>query len=192
GRLELAIVICGALAERLSQPLHHPAVQLPVHDHRIDHRADVVDGPVTQDLDGAGIAIQLDFADMHAIREGEIRRIVERVLVEARLELAEWVVVRHVGRTRYGIETHAPVGASHAERAVAKLEIALGRLQQMSSDALALRDYLGPGRLQRRAADRDRARAERAGADGHGSGIAFDHADALERHAELASDDLRI
>src|SRR5205823_833225 len=67
-----------------------------------------------------------------------------------------------------------------------------GGFQQVRRDAFALGDDLRAGNVQRRAANGNRARPERAGADRHGGGIAFDDADALERYAELRGDKLRI
>src|SRR5258708_33056910 len=62
----------------------------------------------------------------------------------------------------------------------------------MRGDAPALLDDLLAGALQRRAADRDRARAEGAGAHGNSRGVAFHDGDALHRHAELRGENLRI
>jgi len=51
--------------------LRDAAVQLAFDDHRIDHRADVVHGPVADDAHGSRLGVHLHLADVHAIGEGE-------------------------------------------------------------------------------------------------------------------------
>src|SRR5439155_653970 len=82
-------VVAAAFGERLPDALREPAVHLAFDDHRIDDFAEVVDRGEGDDLRCAGVAVDLDLADIAARGEGEVRRVVERVLVEAGLELVE-------------------------------------------------------------------------------------------------------
>jgi hypothetical protein len=58
--------------------LNHPAVDLSLHDHRIDVRPAVVHRDVAQDLHLAGLGVHLDGADVAAEGVDEIGRIEER------------------------------------------------------------------------------------------------------------------
>ena len=77
------------------------------------------------------------------------------------------------------------------ERAVGEIDVVRGGLQQMGGDQLALGDDLVGGAVERRAADRNRARAEGAGAVRDGIGVALDDLDLLDRDAQLRRQDLR-
>jgi hypothetical protein len=54
GQQLAAAVIQAEFAQRLSQPLRNPAVDLSVHDHVIDDRADVVHAPIADHARLAG------------------------------------------------------------------------------------------------------------------------------------------
>ena len=88
-------------------------------------------------------------------------------------------------------QRHAPVGAGDGEHPVRECDVAGGRFEQMRRDLLALLDDLHRRAVERRAADRHGARAERAGAVGHLIGVALDDLDARHRHAEPRRNDLR-
>ena len=60
-------VVDHLLAERLAQALHGAAIQLAAHDHRIDDAANVVGRDVGDDLDGAGLGIDLDLTYVTAV-----------------------------------------------------------------------------------------------------------------------------
>ena len=64
-------------------------MDLALDDHRVDDGADVVDAPEADDLDAAGLRIDLELAHMGAVAEGEARRIVDRGLLQPRLERLE-------------------------------------------------------------------------------------------------------
>ena len=87
-------------------------------------------------------------------------------------------------------ERHAPVGAGDGEHAVRERDVARRGLEKMRGDLLALLDDLHCRAVEGRAADRDRARAEGAGAVRHLIGVAFDDLDIRHRHAEARRDDL--
>ena len=82
----------------------------------------------------AGVGVDLDLGDMRARREGEVLRVVERGLVEPRLQLLMRVVVRHIGGQRDLAEALRAVGAGDGELAVLELDIGLGRFEQMGGD----------------------------------------------------------
>ena len=44
-------------------------MRLPVDDYLMDDGADIVDRHIAEDLDHAGVGIDLDLADMTAVRE---------------------------------------------------------------------------------------------------------------------------
>ena len=99
--------------------------------------------------------------------------------------------MRHVGLEHHLADRLGAVGALDREAAVLELDVALGRLEQVRGDLLALLDDLLAGVDDRLAADRDRARAVGAHADRGLVGVAVDHLDVLDRHAELLGDQLR-
>ena len=90
------------------------------------------------DLDLAGLLVDFHLADVGAGREGEVGRVVEGGLVQARLQLVQRVVVRHVGRQRHLAEGDLLVGALHGELAVGELDVGIARLHQVGRDLLGL------------------------------------------------------
>ncbi len=83
--------------QRLSDALRNTAVHLTFDDHRIDDRAEVIDRGPRLDLRLAGLRVDLEFADMATRREREVGGVVERALLQARLDLAGGELVRDVG-----------------------------------------------------------------------------------------------
>ena len=70
-----SLVIDGVLQQRLADALHDAAMQLAVDQHRIDDGAEVVDRGVLHDLDVAGVGIDLDLADVAAVRDRPTARL---------------------------------------------------------------------------------------------------------------------
>ena len=67
---ELAVAVeVDVLLQDLADALRDAADDLALEQQRIDHGADVVDHAVFHDLDLAGLRIDLDLADVHAVRE---------------------------------------------------------------------------------------------------------------------------
>src|SRR2546428_226585 len=60
------LVVDDAFVERLGEPLRDRAVHLAVDDHRIDHRAAVVDRDVTEDGDRTGLPVDVDLREERA------------------------------------------------------------------------------------------------------------------------------
>ena len=184
-------VVDAVLAQRLAQALRQAAVDLAFDDHRVDDVAEVVAGGEAVDAHDAGGGVDLDLADVAAGRVGEVARIVEGVLVEARLELVVREVVRHVGGERDARERHALVGARHLEDAVLEHHVGVGRLHQVGGDLLALGDDLVQRLDDRGAAHGEAATAVGAHAEQHLAGVAMLDRDVLERDAQLVGHDLR-
>src|SRR5882757_5688626 len=66
---QLAFLAVGdAFIERLADALRDAAMDLAGHQHRIDGNADVIDRGIAHHLADAGFGIDLDFADMRAVR----------------------------------------------------------------------------------------------------------------------------
>ena len=66
--LAAVAVVDLVLHQRLADALHHAAVHLAAHDHRIEDAAEVVDHEIAVDRDLAGLRIDLELADMRAVR----------------------------------------------------------------------------------------------------------------------------
>ena len=65
-KLAALAVVAAFLEERLADPLRQPAMDLALDDHRIDDAAEIVDGGEIDDAHRAGVAVDLDLADMGA------------------------------------------------------------------------------------------------------------------------------
>ena len=59
------------LEQRLADALGAAALDLAEHDRPMQRPADIVDGGVALELDEAGVGIDLDLADMRAVRPGD-------------------------------------------------------------------------------------------------------------------------
>ena len=138
----------------------------------------------------AGAGIDLDLADVGAGREGEVGRIVERALLEARLH-AVGQVVRGVGGERHHRQRDRLVGAGDLELAILDDDVVLGRLELMRGDLLGLGLDLLHRLEDRGQPDRGRARAVGAHAELHLVGVAVDDLDLADRNAEPFGDQLR-
>src|SRR5256712_1708692 len=91
------LVVFRVLPERLRDALGDAAVHHPVHDHRVDHAAQIVHGEVTKHLHLPGVADHLHHADVRPEGEDEVARIEEADRLQARLEVLRHAVreVRH-------------------------------------------------------------------------------------------------
>ena len=123
-----ARVVVAMLEQRLADALRDAAMDLAVDDQRIDGAADVVDRAVAHDLDGAGLRIDLDFADMGAVGEA---RFVDG-LVGERGERAAQIVgqVVELERGRGDLEeSDGAIGAAYLEIARAANSMSAGSLR---------------------------------------------------------------
>src|SRR4029077_18852200 len=94
-----ALVVDGLREERLTDALRDPAMELAIDHHRVDPRAAVVDGDVSNDLRGARVRIDFDNGRVRAERPHEVRRIEERGGFETALH-SRRETVRLKGRPR--------------------------------------------------------------------------------------------
>src|SRR6266540_644058 len=113
-------------------------MDLTFDDHRVDHRAEIVDRRPAYDLRDAGLGIDLDLADVAACREGEIGRIVEGTLLEPRLDLRGGELMRNVCGKRHLPKSHFLVGALDREGTILELDILSRSFHYMSRDLLGL------------------------------------------------------
>jgi hypothetical protein len=117
----------------------------------IDHRPDIVDDDIGDELDSAGLRVDLDLADVTAVRVSGLLRRPGRMLDQPRL---------HPGRQAGGLERGArhrfqrqrPVSAGDRELAVGKFDIGDRGLQNMRGEPPALVDDLVGRERQRPAA----------------------------------------
>ena len=78
-------VVCRAFRQRLSDPLREAAMYLRMYNHRIDHRADIVNHVIALELDHARVGVYFDLQYVAAVRIGEIGWVVECALIQAGL-----------------------------------------------------------------------------------------------------------
>src|SRR6516162_6200510 len=92
------LIVNAVFAERLADTLHESAMDLPVDDHRIDNGADVIDRDVVYKRNYTGFRVNFDLRDMCSTGKREVYRIVERLLLEPRLQNVKGVVDREMSR----------------------------------------------------------------------------------------------
>jgi len=76
GREELAgpWIVVAIFEQCLAGALGDAAMCLAMQDHRVDRAPDVVDSGVADDIDSAGFRIDLDLADLRAVRKARDRQ----------------------------------------------------------------------------------------------------------------------
>ena len=130
-------------------------MHLAIDDHRIDDGADIIDPPISDERDLPGVGIDLDLAGVRTVAEREARRIVDRGVLQARLDLLKREIVRDVGGTCDLRERELAVGACDREGAVGELDVVRRGFEQVTGNQLALGDDLGCGAIKGAAANRD-------------------------------------
>ena len=150
------------LVKGAADAVHGAAPHVARERHRVDHGAAIVDRHIVQEIDLAGLDIDLDHRDVNHVtddgiedaevgailrRHGRDRMVVDVGCVDA---AGEVVVLRQVQPEIVGVQRHLGQGlllAGHAldaDRAGAELEIARVRLQHMAGDAQhLLPDHVG-------------------------------------------------
>jgi hypothetical protein len=132
-------------------------MDLTFDDHRVQHHADIIDCAVGDESQLAGIRIDLDLSYMTAAGKGEIHRIEEGGLFEARLQDVERKAVRgEISGANELAECHAAVGAADRELTSGELDILLAGLEQVGGDLSALVDDFASRLGDGAAADRGR------------------------------------
>src|SRR3569833_1632132 len=137
------------------------------------------------------VSVDLDLADVAAGRERKVGRIVERRLLQARLELLPGELVRDVGVERDIAEGRRLVGAGDGKLAVLEFDIAFGRLEHVGGDLLGLRLDLVERLDDRQQNDKTGARAVCAHAELHLDGDTKHEQDKDKQKAEPLRDELR-
>ena len=79
------LVVDDLFVQRRGEPHRQAAVDLAVHDHRVDDVAAVVDRHEPAHVDLSGALVDVDDRDVAAEREGQVGRIVVVDRLEARL-----------------------------------------------------------------------------------------------------------
>ena len=113
-------------------------MHLAVHDHRVDHDADVVDGDVLTNLHEAGLGVDIDRAQVRSVGEGERLRVDDGFGRQHGFD-ALGQVVRREGSKRQLLD--GLVGSrrpAHSERAAIELDVARIRLEEVSGDGARL------------------------------------------------------
>ena len=177
------------LAQRLANPLHHAAMDLPGNQHRIQHLAEFLHRTVAHDFGHAGVRIDFHLADMRAVGEGhggggEFAGFDQPAFLTGR------DVLRIVCRAPDIGQGDRPVGAGDAEAAGFQLHIDHRRFQQFRGELAGGFDHLVGRRHHRVAADAQRARPAVALAAGQQVGVAGFVAHHVHRHTETVGDDL--
>ncbi len=132
GEVVALLVVRDLLVQRRGEAHRQAAVDLPVHDHRVDDVAAVVDRDEAPDLDLPGALVDVDDADVAAEREGQVGRVVVVDRLEAGLHPLGMIGVGREGELRDGLD---PVRrALDAPFAVASTR---GRLGEHSSRCAA-------------------------------------------------------
>src|SRR5687768_11523746 len=157
GHQVAVVIIDGLLVEGLRYPLRDAAVQLAVHDSRVDHRPAVVHRHVLGDGHHPCLGVHLHHADVGPVRPGKVGRIEGVVLVE------QWFhplgkVVGQVSRRGDVLYSDVLIGGTgHGEASALELDVLLRRLQHVRRYLLALLYHLVAGEVHRDAPDREAA-----------------------------------
>ena len=176
--------------QRLADALRDAALDLAVQQHRIDHGADVVDHVVAHDLHLAGVAVDLQLADVAAVRIIGDRRRVDGVGEQAGLHVLRQVLRLERG-ARELLHRQSAVGLVGREHAFVVAQVVRLDLQHVRGDGARLGDDLLGGEMEGRARHRRGARAAGAFAEEHLVGVALDVLRVLRVDAEAVADDLR-
>ena len=192
GGLRLAVlVIDHPLEQRIADAMDHAAPDLAIDQHRVDQRAAIMGNDIAQDLDRAGFDIHLDLAQIGAIGESGLARLVKGGGRQARRNacgqrLPE-IAVQHQGQLA---ERDLTIGSGHFDKAAFEHQIGLLRFQHLRGHL----DRLGAGfhrRHMHRGATRHRhAAGNRADAERKQRGITRFHRDVLRGDAELVGGNL--
>ena len=94
----------AGLEQGLPDPLCRAAVQLPLDDPRIDDASKVIDRPVANERDAARFLVDLDLAQMRAVAERKVWRIIGGGCFQTRLEACQRKVMRDMRRARDGCD----------------------------------------------------------------------------------------
>src|SRR5262245_3700806 len=89
-------IIDARFTECLTDTLDESTMDLPLDDHWIDHRADVIDRNIVDERYRTCVRVDFDLGDMGTARECEVYRIIERLFLESGFEDIQRVVGREM------------------------------------------------------------------------------------------------
>ena len=166
--------------------MHHP-----VHDHGIDHAAQIVHGEIAEHLHLPGVAEHFHHADVRPEREDEVPRIEEADRLQPRLQVLRHVVreVRHERDVAEGFE--APRRSLHRELPVFVDDVGLVGLEQVGGDLLRLLLDLLRAHVEGRRPHRGAAAPVASHPERHLARIAVHDLDVLDGKLQLVRGDLR-
>ena len=177
------------LHQDLADALRHAAGDLAIDQERVDDDADVIHHAVAHDLDHAGVLVDLDLADMGAVREVLLFQGEDRGLDQAWFQ--PFRQFRRIGGGAGDVaDGDGLVGFLRREYTVFEFQIVDTDLEHMRGDLLRLCDDLVGGCGHRRSAGRRRARAAGALAKEHCVGVARHIGDFLWINSEPVAYDL--
>ena len=182
--LPVAVVVDGVLHQRLPDALREAADELARDQRVIEHDAGIVHRRIGDDLDHAGIRIDLDLGDVAAVREG-LRRVDRRLGVERVAGRPCARAATSNSETRRSVPT-----TSKCPLAIG--DVGLGRFQHAGGDRLRLLQHQVDGAIERAADRHGGARADRRIALQVEIGVAVPMRDLRGRNAELRADQARI
>ena len=152
------------LVQRGADTLGQAAIDLAVHDHRIDQNAAVFNDDVVENLDVAEIGIDGDDRGMRGIAEGAgiaLRLVARRYFEPARIDIGGQILRAAIPGVRDLLQRRAAVDAAHL--AVLQHDRSRIVLQQLGADARGAFAQLAAGGRDRAARHHHRARAPGAG-----------------------------
>ena len=129
--------IDGALHEALADALHDAALDLPGHDERVHQHTKIIDAGIAHHLRLAGVGIDLDLADMHAIRIGRRRGWMHMADIERAAADAQFV-----GQIE---KTDRAVRALDGETAIGKFNVIDSRFEKLCRRIARFLDHQGAG-----------------------------------------------
>ncbi len=179
------------LVQRIADAVHHAAADLAVDQHRVDQPPAIMRHYVAQDPDRAGRAVDLDLADIAAVRESLRARLEVSVGGKPRLDARRHRDAGEAGQPLRDVaQSHRAVGAGHAHAPAVERQVGLGRLQHLGGDLDGLLLHAGRRDMDRRAAQHRDAAADGADAVRKAPGVGRDHAHAFNRHRQNVGGDL--
>src|SRR4029077_1722686 len=156
---------------------------------RIDHGADVVDHVVVHDLDFAGRLVDLELADVYAVRITRHFAGIDRLFDQARL-VAGRQVFRIERRLGDFLDGERLVGFLAGEHAVGEFDVGEVHFKHVGGVPFPFGLDLPRRHGEGRARERRRARAAGAFGEEHLVGVALDVSHLVGVEAEAVTDDL--
>ena len=184
-------VEADVLHQHLTHALRDAAADLTLEQQRVHDRADIVDDAVAQDLDLAGLRVDLELADMAAVREV--------LLLAAEGGAGDQAEIHPLGQVfrvqrlpRDFADRQPAVGARCGEEAILELDLVTVGAEDGSGDGLRFGDDLLGREMNRRPAERRRTRAAGAFADRHLVGVALHVMHLIGMDAEPVAEQLLV